>query len=128
MVRVFRRHGPGAGLFLLVAGCVGPVVPVSAPRPAPASPSYSVAGLEGVMGRDARALEGQFGHPQLDIKEGNARKLQFASSICVLDLYLYPPAHGREAVATYVDARLPDGRDFDRASCVAALMKKQEGP
>ncbi|HJQ18086.1 MAG TPA: hypothetical protein VJ859_13935 [Allosphingosinicella sp.] len=126
MVRAFRRQGLGAGLFLL-AGCVGQVVPVSAPRPVPAPPSYSVAGLEGVMGRDARALEGQFGRPQLDIREGNARKLQFASGICVLDLYLYPPARGGEAVVTYVDARLPDGRDMDRASCVAALMKKQEG-
>jgi len=44
----------------------------------------------------------------------------------VLDLYLYPPSQGAAAVVTYLDARLPDGRDFDRASCVAALLKREE--
>jgi hypothetical protein len=71
-------------------------------------------------------LEGQFGRPDLDIQEGDARKLQFASSICVLDAYLYPPTRGGEPVVTHVDARLPDGRDVDRASCVAALGHRQE--
>jgi hypothetical protein len=51
----------------------------------------------------------------------SARKLQFIGPICVLDAYLYPKG-AREAVATYVDARQPDGRDIDRASCVAALI------
>ena len=32
-------------------------------------------------------------------------------------------AGGGEAVVTHVDARLPDGRDMDRAACVAALTR-----
>ena len=48
------------------------------------------------MGKDARTLEGLFGPPDLDVREGPARKLQYASSVCVLDAYLYPPAQGRE--------------------------------
>ena len=44
----------------------------------------------------------------------------------MLDAYLYPARGGGEPIVTYVDARLPDGRDFDRASCVAALTKARE--
>ncbi len=96
-----------------------PVAPVAAaPR------AVAVAGLEAVMGRNANALQAQFGTPALDVREGDARKLQFASQVCVLDAYLYLPAAGREAVVTHIDARLPDGRDMDRASCIAALMAK----
>jgi hypothetical protein len=55
--------------------------------------------------------------------EGDARKLQFSGSPCILDVYLYPGAQGREPQATYVDARRSDGRDVDRAACVQALRK-----
>ena len=68
-----------------------------------------------------RSLIAQFGEPELDVREGEGRKLQFAGPICVLDAYLYSKGH-REPVVTYVDARQPDGRDIDRASCVAALI------
>jgi hypothetical protein len=142
-----ERRGIGADartaaafLVLLAAGCVAPPSsepppsrawppPRTAPRPQarptqPPAPAYTLAGLEGVIGRDARALEARFGKPDLDIKEGNARKLQFAGRACVLDFYLYPPRGGGEPIVTYVDARLPDGRDVDRASCVAALARR----
>ena len=110
---------------ILLAACVSPSTPTSAPV-TPAVPTYSTSGLEGVMGRSAHMLEEEFGRPDLDIREGDARKLQFSSRICVLDAYLYPPSQGKEAVVRYVDARLPDGRDFDRASCVAALSRREQ--
>lgn len=123
----FPRQAAALAASLAVAACVAPSTPPPVQRPAAARPpSYSIVGLEGVMGRTARALEVEFGRPQLVVEEGTARKLQFASSICVLDVYLYPPARGGEAVVTYVDARLPDGRDVDRASCVAALLRGEE--
>ena len=84
-------------------------------------PVASASGLERVLGRDARALVALFGEPELDVREAQARKLQFVGPICVLDAYLYPKG-GHEPVVTYVDARQPDGRDIDRASCVAALV------
>ncbi|MBW8785081.1 MAG: hypothetical protein JF593_10670, partial [Novosphingobium sp.] len=66
----------------------------------------------------------QFGEARLDVWEGDARKLQFTGVPCVLDVYLYPVAPGREPQATYVDARRPsDGKDVDRAACIAALRK-----
>jgi hypothetical protein len=112
-------------LLLMASACATPEArPVAKPVQPVRPPTYSVTGLESVVGRTAKYLEGQFGKPDLDIREGTARKLQFAGSACVLDAYLYPPSGGGDPIVTYVDARLPDGRDFDRASCVAALTTK----
>lgn len=81
-------------------------------------------GLETVIGNDAASLARQFGSARLDVREGDVRKLQFFGRPCVLDVYLYPDAPGAEPRASYVDARrASDGRDVDRASCVAALKK-----
>ena len=92
--------------------------------PVSATPQL-VPGVEGVIGNDAAGLVRQFGKPRLDILEGDARKLQFSGSACVLDAYLYPPAAGKEPLATYIDARRPsDGQDVDRAACIAALRAK----
>ena len=108
---------------LLLAGCVS--ASSDSPTTLPETPpSASMAGLEPVMGRQAAILTRLFGQPDLDVREGNARKLQFSSQVCVLDAYLYPRSAGTEPVVTWVDARLPDGRDVDRASCVAALRLK----
>ena len=114
---------------LLAAGCVAPaaraprVAPPVAPPPAP---TYSTTGLDSVVGQSARALVALFGAPDLDLREGGARKLQFLGPVCVLDAYLYPPRAGAEPLVTHIDARLPDGRDIDRASCIAALSRRQE--
>ena len=79
-----------------------------------------------MLGATAAALVAQFGQPDLDAREGPARKLQFLGPACVLDAYLYPPRGGRgESVVTHVDARLPDGREMDRSSCVAALSRRR---
>ena len=108
--------------FVLLGACAPRAVDVApSARAAGPPPTRSVAGLESVMGRTAAALAAGFGRPALDIREGVARKLQFESAVCVLDAYLYPPAAGGEPIVTHIDARLPDGRDMDRASCVAAL-------
>ena len=112
--------------LLLLGGCASAAAnraPADVP-PEPERTTYSVAGLENVLGRTARHLEGLFGRPQLDVREGNARKLQFAGPACVFDAYLYPPrgGGGGEPIVTHVDARTPGGDDFDRASCAAALV------
>ncbi|QGN55196.1 hypothetical protein [Novosphingobium sp. Gsoil 351] len=89
--------------------------------PVNATPQF-VPGVEGVIGNDAAGLIRQFGKPRLDVIEGDARKLQFSGTACVLDAYLYPPVEGREPLATYIDARrASDGQDVDRAACIAAL-------
>lgn len=123
---VRRRAGMLIGA-LAVSACVpraaapppgGPLAPPPAPR------AYPERGLESVIGRTAPALVAQFGEPDLDAREGPARKLQFIGPACVLDAYLYPRRDGGQPIVTHVDARLPDGRDMDRASCVAALSRR----
>lgn len=113
--------------LLLLAGCVSanPERPAAAPEPTRPT-TYNTAGLETVVGRTAAYLQANFGRPDLDVREGKARKLQFASPVCVLDAYLYPAKGGGEPIVTYVDARKPDGTDFDRASCVAALKAEKQ--
>ena len=109
----------------LLSGCVRPAAEAP-PAATPAPAAYSILGLEGVIGSTARALVAQFGRPDLELREGQARKLQFLAPACVLDAYLYPPRGGGEPVVTHVDARLPDGREMDRSSCVAALSARQQ--
>jgi hypothetical protein len=82
-------------------------------------------GLESVIGATENELQRQFGKARLEVWEGDARKLQFIGTPCVLDVFLYPAAAGQEPQATYVDARRPsDGQDVDRAACVAALRTR----
>jgi hypothetical protein len=113
------------GCALLLAGCASATPEPARPVAAVAAP-VSIASTGGVIGLDAGMLASRFGKPDLDVREGSARKLQFVGPACVLDAYLYPPAPGREPVVNHVDARLPDGRDMDRASCVAALSRREE--
>jgi hypothetical protein len=101
--------------------------PVRAPVRAnpPAAQALAMPGLEGVIGATSGDLIRQFGPARLDVWEGDARKLQFSTPACVLDVYLYPSAAGREPQATYIDARrASDGKDVDRPSCIAALRQR----
>lgn len=141
------RHGWPLALAAALAACGGGVsvpLPTSAPpprapvkrpsaRPAPRTPTrhapppaqiQSLPGVSGVIGATSPELRRQFGEPRLDVWEGDARKLQYSGSACVLDIYLYPAAAGREPQATYVDARrASDGLEVDRAACIAALRR-----
>ncbi len=116
---------------LAVAGCTA-TAPTTAPRPQPVAAALPSVGLESVIGQDAAALVRSFGPPDADVREGAARKLQFSSAICILDAYLYPPGTGGgegggDARVTWVDSRQRDGRSIDRASCVAALARRDGG-
>ncbi|MBJ6120257.1 hypothetical protein [Sphingomonas mollis] len=107
---------------LLLAGCAT-APPAARVAPPPMAIAYPTVGLERVIGQDAAGLTKLFGQPDADVREGTARKLQFASAICILDTYLYPK-DGAEPRVTYLDAREPDGSAIDRASCVAALTRR----
>lgn len=120
------------GGTVVLAGCATAPAKVAV-RPASVPASRVIAhraihvepGLEGVVGVGRAALEAQFGPTRLDIRDGDAIRLQWSGSACILDAYLYPPESGSGApITTYVDARRGDGRDVDKASCVAALKKR----
>jgi len=114
-----RRLFATVGL-LLVGGCAAVPQQSSVRAPTLQAPGYSTVGLERVLQHDAQALERLFGQPQLDVREGSARKLQFGGA-CVLDAYLYPPSRGGTPTVTHIDARQTDGRPADRAGCISAL-------
>ena len=98
-------------------------------QPPPPAQVHAAPGLEGIIGATWADLTRQFGTARLDVREGDARKLQYSGTACVLDVYLYPSAPGREPQATYVDARrASDGKDVDRASCIAALRQRGSPP
>lgn len=81
-------------------------------------------GLEDVIGRNTTALANLFGAPRLQVREGDAVKLQFSGAPCVLDVFLYPLRPGAQPSATHVEARrASDGADVDRAACVRALRR-----
>ncbi|MCX7284646.1 MAG: hypothetical protein NTX28_11500 [Novosphingobium sp.] len=141
---IFRPALAALPIALLLASCGGNVVPpgraapvrsstpptrTTVPRPAPIQrPTAQIQmapGLEGVIGADALQLGRVFGTPRLDVIEDDARKLQWTGTACILDVYLYPQASNARPTATYVEARRSDGRDVDRAACVAALRKVQ---
>lgn len=113
----------------MLAGCTTSGSAISTrpdTTPVPTAATRSLTGLDRVMGREANALVALFGQPDADIREGTARKLQFTSAACVLDAYLYP--RGTAApVVTHIDSRQPDGSPIDRASCIAALTRRDGG-
>lgn len=81
-------------------------------------------GLDEVIGARASTLTARFGAARIDLAEGDARKLQFSSDRCVLDIFLYPLEAGSEPVATHVDARLRSGGgEVDRAACIAEIER-----
>jgi len=119
------------GGFALALSACASTVAAPPPMAATRSPPMVKTGLDRVLGQTARGLAALFGEADQDVREAQgARRLQFAGPICILDAYLYPPrgdgAGGGEGEVTYVDARQPDGRDIDRASCVAALTRRKE--
>ncbi len=82
-------------------------------------------GLDQVIGARAEQLTASFGDARIDLSEGDARKLQFASDTCVLDVFLYPLEPGETPIATYAEARNPDGgAALDEAQCVRELARR----
>lgn len=103
-----------------------PVISPSNPAGFRAPRVMSLPGVEGLIGAGAASLTRQLGTPRLDVREGDARKLQFTGEPCVLDVWLYPLKPGAEPTATYVEARrASDGLDVDRVSCVKSLLARQ---
>jgi hypothetical protein len=124
------RHLLPLAAAAILAGCASsgrsppPRTGEVARQPALSSPRPSAPETSNLIGSNARDLTRLFGQPALDIQEGSARKLQYLGETCVLDLYLYPRRGAGDPVVTHIDARLPDGRDTDRAACAEALRRR----
>jgi hypothetical protein len=122
----------GCVLALLVAACASapsPKRPVVAGTPGSAiirlPEVMQAAGLESVIGAGAASLTRRLGEPRLDWVDGDVRKLQFAGSACVMDVYLYPMQPGAEPVATHVEARQREGgAPVDRGQCLSEIARR----
>ena len=124
MARALRGMA-SAGLLAVLSGCVAAGEPRQSVEPTRPQPGSAVINRnDPLLGHSAASLIALFGRPALDVREGPGRKLQFSGETCVLDLYLYARERGREPVSSHADARLPDGRDTDRAACAAALRRR----
>ncbi|WP_428685090.1 hypothetical protein [Sphingopyxis sp.] len=117
-----------AALAATLGGCGAAAVPRPAPpsgvRPAPPPTPPRITQSNSLVGHNANAALQMFGKPRLDVQEGMGRKLQFAGTPCILDVYYYAPKQGSEPVATHVDARTPEGRDANVESCINALGRR----
>lgn len=121
-------------LALSLSACVGGSY-VRDPQPASAPPPTSGSGFRtpqvmrggdvgDLIGAQAATLTRRFGEARIDMSEGDARKLQFASDQCVLDIFLYPMESGGTPVATHVEARLKQGGGaVDRSRCIADVER-----
>lgn len=121
-----RRIVVGLGSALLVTGCAsGSVNMPAASGAAVRAPQIMRSGaLDGVIGERAASLSRRFGDARIDLAEGDARKLQYVSDRCVLDIYLYPLEANADPVATHVEARnRQGGADTDRAGCIAEVER-----
>lgn len=115
---------------ITISACAGgsasaPVQRTAAAPPAQANGGFrppdmqNARGLNGVIGARAPALTQRFGTARIDLTEGDARKLQFSGSTCILDVFLYPLQAGQEPVATHVEARLRKGGGaVDKRECI----------
>ena len=123
---MIRVAAPLAVLAVALAGCAS-TPRAAAPTDQPTS-RLNEAGLERVMNKSAAQLIQLFGDADLDQREGTTRRMQFVGPACVLDAYLSAEHAGAEPTVRYLDARLPGGDDIDRASCVAALSRRDKAP
>jgi hypothetical protein len=90
------------------------------------APAQDAAGLEGVLGTRAGVLTRRFGAARIDLTEGDARKLQFLGSGCVLDIFLYPDRPGAEPLAAHVETRSrKDGSKTDPARCIREVESQR---
>ena len=124
-------------LSLALSACSGgvrlippPATSASQPPPPPPRPAFRPAptmrgfGIDSVIGRNAGTLIQRFGPARIDLQEGDARKLQFVSETCVLDIYLYPESARAEPLASHIEARRRDGgAETDRAVCIADVER-----
>jgi FtsP/CotA-like multicopper oxidase with cupredoxin domain len=115
-----RRLIPASTLLaatLLLAACATrPQQPVAQ---TPVTPQPTAREQRLLMGASAQTLVGHFGNPALQVREGDSLKLQFRSTLCTLDAYLYPQSGTLKV--THIDTRTPSGAHADQASCISAI-------
>ena len=111
-----RRFLASSTALLIAACATGPRPPV------PTQPPPTTEHTRGaIIGLTADELVRRLGTPALQVREGTSLKLQFRSSQCVLDAYLYPSGNAPHRV-TYVDTRNRAMAEVNQAMCIDSLQ------
>lgn len=77
-----------------------------------------------LTGKTMAQLQSLFGAPRLTVREGDAVKIQFSGTACILDVYLYPENPGQEALARHVDARsTQNNSEINEQQCIGQLRR-----
>jgi hypothetical protein len=104
----FRFLVLGCGLMALSACAVSPTQTADAPQAIPVT-------AQALVGSTPEVLDADFGVPALRRVDGTAQVWLYHSTVCGLNVFLYPDANGTPRVA----AAVPD--NGDPASCMQSL-------
>jgi hypothetical protein len=104
----------GAGAVCAVIGLAGCAqTPDSAQS---ASPAVSELNTQSLLGATPATLDAEFGQPDLRRVDGTAQVWLYQSSVCGLNLILYPDSSGTPRVAAAVQ------NDGNAPSCMSSLQ------
>jgi outer membrane biogenesis lipoprotein LolB len=111
---------PLAAALLLTACATAPQ------RPEPTTPRPQTLPIQrgDLLGETIEELGARFGQPSFQVREGPGLKLQWSTSACVLDTFLYAAPGNSVMRVTYVDARRPSGEPTDRANCIGSIATR----
>jgi hypothetical protein len=104
-------------LLALLAGCATPASQTLAPALAVTLQQAPITNAAGLIGSTPAVLNAEFGPPVLLRMDGTAQVWLYHSSVCGLNLILYPDAAGTPRVA----AAVPD--NSDAGTCTASLQR-----
>jgi len=106
-------------LVLLLAACAAPDRGPPLVRAPESVLPPALARLQGLGEAQVLAV---LGPASMARDEGPARQLQFIRPVCVLDVFLYPPAGGGAARVLSGFARRPDGSQMDPGICLGLIL------
>jgi hypothetical protein len=107
----------GTGAFLALFSLAACVQPASLTPPPPLTFLQAPIPAEGLIGSTPQFLNAEFGPPDLRRIDGTSQVWLYHSSVCGLNLILFPDSAGVPRVA----AAVPDGSD--QADCMASLQR-----
>ena len=79
-------------------------------------------GLDRLQGKGEAQVLALLGPASMAREEGPARQLQFIRPVCVLDVFLYPPAAGAAPLVRTAAARRPDGSRMEPGICLGLIV------
>lgn len=97
--------------------------PSVAQVPATNTPGSDFKDATKLFGLPAEDINALFGEPRQTRRDGPAQIWQYASAVCVLDLFLYTDADPTQPHVTYFEAREDGSATLDPMPCLRSLLR-----